>query len=470
MYDLIQKQINEASFQEDFPNGNKQLIAWYFANILFREYDEIKNLIITDDEHVDAFLEDDIRHESIILSGIFTPTSFIEDKSLSEVLSSWKRIIELSMLHTNANLSNDVAESPQSKVSKSVSEIIVPNIASFDDTSLDWTQFLLITTSYLAPSAELLLEEFSTYIESITPIKSTTTILQKDFYISVIDVDELRRLHGVAKQTNFYEGFCALENWLPLAENGDAGAQYLLTMEYDEGYLGNQISAFYWYEKAAEQGDKDAQYKLGEKYSEGWGVTQDYEKAFEWFKKAAEQGHEKAQYELGEKYLDGCGVTQNYKMAFDWFEKAGEQGHEEAKFMLGHMYYHGKGVKNDFKQSFNLHEELANNGHVIAQYNLGNYYTNGEGVAQNYNQAFYWYEKAAERGHEKSQYNLGLLLYARELRGANDIVQAHKWSNLAAINGLKEAVERRNFLEKHMTQVQIAEAQKLASEWKKSWI
>ena len=95
MYELIQKQINETYFENNFPNDNKRLIAWYFANILFREYDEIKDLIITDDEHVDAFLEDDIRHESIILSGIFTLSNFIEDKSLSEVLSSWKRIIQL---------------------------------------------------------------------------------------------------------------------------------------------------------------------------------------------------------------------------------------------------------------------------------------------------------------------------------------------------------------------------------------
>ena len=47
-----------------------------------------------------------------------------------------------------------------------------------------------------------------------------------------------------------------------------------------------------------------------------------------------------------------------------------------------------------------------------------------------------------------------------------DIVQAHKWFNLAAANGDKEAVTRRDTLEKQMTPAKITEAQKLAREWK----
>jgi hypothetical protein len=40
------------------------------------------------------------------------------------------------------------------------------------------------------------------------------------------------------------------------------------------------------------------------------------------------------------------------------------------------------------------------------------------------------------------------------------------WYNLSAAQGLRMAAEDRNKLERAMTQAQIAEAQKLAREWK----
>jgi hypothetical protein len=40
------------------------------------------------------------------------------------------------------------------------------------------------------------------------------------------------------------------------------------------------------------------------------------------------------------------------------------------------------------------------------------------------------------------------------------------WFNLAAVQGLPVAVEQRDLIAKRMTPAQIAEAQKLAREWK----
>jgi uncharacterized protein len=40
------------------------------------------------------------------------------------------------------------------------------------------------------------------------------------------------------------------------------------------------------------------------------------------------------------------------------------------------------------------------------------------------------------------------------------------WFNLAAARGIKEAMTNRDKVAKHMTPAQIAEAQKLAREWK----
>lgn len=47
-----------------------------------------------------------------------------------------------------------------------------------------------------------------------------------------------------------------------------------------------------------------------------------------------------------------------------------------------------------------------------------------------------------------------------------DFVQAHMWYNLSAADGEKRAAEARDALAKQMTPAQIAEAQRLAREWK----
>ena len=53
----------------------------------------------------------------------------------------------------------------------------------------------------------------------------------------------------------------------------------------------------------AEQGDAAAQFELGIMYDYGKGVTQDYNAAFKWFKLAAEQGYANAQYHRAIKLL-----------------------------------------------------------------------------------------------------------------------------------------------------------------------
>jgi len=47
-----------------------------------------------------------------------------------------------------------------------------------------------------------------------------------------------------------------------------------------------------------------------------------------------------------------------------------------------------------------------------------------------------------------------------------DYVLAHMWINLAAPKGVKGAVKARDLLEEMMTPAQLAEAQRLAREWK----
>ena len=91
----------------------------------------------------------------------------------------------------------------------------------------------------------------------------------------------------------------AYEEWLPLAELGDAEAQYNLGVMYDEGagIIQDLVTAANWYRKAADQGFVDAQTNLGMMYYYGQGIPRDHAEAAIWFKRAASQGdHEAAGY------------------------------------------------------------------------------------------------------------------------------------------------------------------------------
>ncbi len=72
----------------------------------------------------------------------------------------------------------------------------------------------------------------------------------------------------------------------------------------------------------AEQGNAGAQYNLGIMYYKGQGVPRDDAEALQWFRKAAEQGYAKAQYNLGVMYGNGRGVPQDYAQAHMWFNLA----------------------------------------------------------------------------------------------------------------------------------------------------
>ena len=84
---------------------------------------------------------------------------------------------------------------------------------------------------------------------------------------------------------------------------------------------------------------------------------------------------------------------------------------------------------------------------------------------QDYGQARQWYEKAAAEGNASAQHNLGVM-YSNGHGVPQDFIQAHKWYNLAGANGNKNAATLRDALAKQMTPAQIAEAYKLAREWK----
>ena len=73
-------------------------------------------------------------------------------------------------------------------------------------------------------------------------------------------------------------------------------------------------------------------------------------------------------------------------------------------------------------------------------------------------------EYAAQGGQPDALFELGLS-YSTGREGKVDLIQAHKWFNIAALRGNCEAKVCRSEVARDMSKAEIVQAQKLAREW-----
>jgi TPR repeat protein len=141
----------------------------------------------------------------------------------------------------------------------------------------------------------------------------------------------------------------AVKELRPLADKGNAEAQYRvgLMYEFGKGYPQDMAKGIAWLTKGANQGHTGAQQELGYLYSSGEGVARDDAKAIAWFRKAAELGNATAQYNLGLMIAKGNGAPQSNEEAIAWWRKSAAQGLAIAQFKLGVAYENGQGAEKD---------------------------------------------------------------------------------------------------------------------------
>ena len=216
---------------------------------------------------------------------------------------------------------------------------------------------------------------------------------------------------------------------------------------------------------AAEQGNAVSQFNLGLMYDTGESVTQDYQEAVRWYRLAAAQGYADAQFNLAMMYANGYGVAQDYQEAIRLYQALAEQGEADAQTQLGLMYAEGRGVTQDYQEAMRWYRLAAAKGDAAAQFILASMYDYGKGVTQDYQEAERWYRLAAEQGNSLALGRLCLMYYAGQ-GVPQDSVKSYMWFNLAEKSGRKLDVYIRDTLAENMTPEQIAEAQKLAREWK----
>jgi TPR repeat protein len=203
----------------------------------------------------------------------------------------------------------------------------------------------------------------------------------------------------------------------------------------------------------AEQGNARAQFNLGVIYDEGRGVERSRAKAIEWWSKAADQNLAVAQHNLAMMQIDTPDGQPDIEGAVKWLERS--------LYTLGRIYADGVGVPEDDDKAFALLLAAGQGGLDRAQYDLAEMYRDGRGVAADQSRAAEWFRRAAMQGYAKAQNKLSII-YAKGRGVEADPVEALKWAILAAREGNREAENNREILAQRLSSDQIVLAEQQA--------
>jgi TPR repeat protein len=214
----------------------------------------------------------------------------------------------------------------------------------------------------------------------------------------------------------------------------------------------------------AEAGDAHAQYNLGLLYAAGKGVPQDYKQAVEWYRKAGEQGVPAAEYNLGVIYANGQGIAADPQEAAKWFLKAAQAGIPNAVIGLGNVYYESEGGFRNYAEAEKWYRQAADHGVASAAFQLGVMYDLGQGVQQDYHEAVRWYQKAADQGYAPAMVNLGILYYNAQGE-KRDLVQSLAWFHRALRFGDPRSVELMGAVQSKLRPRDIKKAEAAAAQW-----
>ena len=110
-------------------------------------------------------------------------------------------------------------------------------------------------------------------------------------------------------------------------------AQASLSKGLAAAQAGDYASAYELWLPMADQGDAAAQFNIGLLHSKQLIPQASPEKAVKWYLLAANNDHVNAQFNLGIKYDKGIGVEQSATQAFRWYFKAANNGHPQANLM-----------------------------------------------------------------------------------------------------------------------------------------
>ena len=157
----------------------------------------------------------------------------------------------------------------------------------------------------------------------------------------------------------------------------------------------------------AQSGNAEAQYYLGYMYFDGVGVPKDDNQAVMLMRKSADQHFSLGYRGLAWAYENGRGVQKNAPLAIELYDKAIAAGDFTSMSNKGVVLLYGKGVAKDEKAGAKWIKKAAELGNAAGQFTFGALYRDGDGVKQDYKLALHWFHKAAEQGDAEAQYSIG---------------------------------------------------------------
>lgn len=154
----------------------------------------------------------------------------------------------------------------------------------------------------------------------------------------------------------------------PLAEQGEAAAQYTLGQMYrrGRGFILSVPEALPLLQQAAAANYPPALIALGEMYETGEGVEQDLEAAQKWYRKAAEAGNAQGQLHLGVHFIR-IEEGRDFAQAAEWLKRAAQQNEAEAQYFLARLLLDGHGVERDRAEAMLWFYRAGTQGHAPAQ-------------------------------------------------------------------------------------------------------
>lgn len=126
----------------------------------------------------------------------------------------------------------------------------------------------------------------------------------------------------------------------------------------DAWQQGDYARAIAQWRPLAQSGDADAQFNMGQAYKLGRGVQSDMSTAIDWYRKAAAQGHTRAEDNLGLLIFqqgDRAG-------AMPYLQKAATRGEPRAQYIVGTSLFNGDLVGKDWVRAYALMTRAASSG------------------------------------------------------------------------------------------------------------
>ena len=210
-----------------------------------------------------------------------------------------------------------------------------------------------------------------------------------------------------------------------------------LSNAFDAALNGDYKTAFDLWLPLAEEGNASAQFNIGLMYRLGLDVETNIAEAMRWYKLAGNQGNHFAIYAIRGLHQDDLFIEPDKSVKDKWFDLwVATDKKVEPKARIDHgnwcNFVFDNGIKGplDEKQTARFYQNLANAGNADAQRQVGMWYISYSryfaGINKDNLKAKDWLEKAAKQGHRDAAFDL-IFLYTHE----RNFIEGYKWVVIA---------------------------------------